>query len=525
VQEAASISLTEPERYDAQPPLNPRSAGESCRVILSQLVRVGALLVAGVSATVLCGDFFDNPLVAGSTNLSEVKVNTACAFIAAAAALWILHTCAAESIWTRVARGLCVVVIAFGALSLIQDVFGIDLGIDQLILNDRPLAVHALHLGRMSPSTAFNLTFIGFALLALKSRRPRLAASAHWLIVPPLLVATLATVGYAYGVSTLYEVKPYTAMAAPTAVSFLVLALCVLAADSAHGFAGIAISDTVGGLVSRRLLPTIPAILFVLGWVSLEGQLHGLYDTRFGLALMVLFSTTVCIFAVASTGITLQKVDLTRKRAEEEILSLNVGLEMRVQERTHELAQVSAQLSRVNSSLEKLSQQDALTGIANRRCFDTYLADQIAIARRHKRTLALVLCDVDSFKAYNDHYGHQAGDDCLKQVAAALQACCRRTADMAARYGGEEFAMILPETELGAALQIAEAAKEAVANLRIAHAKSQSVPYVTISGGVAVLLRRTDMSALQLIKDADKNLFAAKHLGRNRMVSAIPEVA
>ena len=190
-----------------------------------------------------------------------------------------------------------------------------------------------------------------------------------------------------------------------SAVSFLVLGLCVLAADSAHGFAGIAISDTVGGLVSRRLLPTIPAILFVLGWVSLEGQLHGLYDTRFGLALMVLFSTMVCIFAVASTAITLQKVDLTRKSAEEEILSLNVGLERRVQERTHELAQVSAQLSRVNSSLEKLSQQDALTGIANRRCFDTYLADQIAVARRHKRTLALVLCDVDSFKAYNDHYG------------------------------------------------------------------------------------------------------------------------
>ena len=121
----------------------------------------------------------------------------------------------------------------------------------------------------------------------------------------------------------------------------------------------------------------------------------------------------VCIVAVASTANTLHAVDLTRKRAEAEILSLNAGLEVRVEARTRELAQVSAQLSLVNNSLEKLSRHDGLTGVANRRFFDAYLADQICIARRHRRTLALALCDVDAFKAYNDHYGHQAGDECL----------------------------------------------------------------------------------------------------------------
>ncbi|HEY5019918.1 MAG TPA: diguanylate cyclase, partial [Steroidobacteraceae bacterium] len=404
--------------------------------------------------------------------------------------------------------------------TLAEDLFGLEFGIDQFILRDYQPATHAGHPGRMSPAASCSLVFIGVALLALRARRPNFAACAHWLIVPPLLVATLAIVGYAYGVSALYEVRAYTTMALHTAVSFFVLSLCVLAADTEYGFANITIGDTAGGLVSRRLLPTIPIMIFLLGWGALKGQNLGLYDTRFGLALMVLLSTTVCVAAVASTAITLHKVDLTRKRGEAEILSLNAGLELRVQERTRELAQVSSQLRLVNSSLELLSQQDGLTGVGNRRYLDSYLADQIAIARRYERTLAMVLCDVDSFKAYNDHYGHQAGDECLKRVAAALRSCCRRTADLAARYGGEEFALILPETELSDALQIAEAARQAVAQLRIVHVKSETGGYVSISGGIAVLLRDRDISAQQLIMHADQALFQAKRLGRNRMVVA-----
>jgi diguanylate cyclase (GGDEF)-like protein len=258
-------------------------------------------------------------------------------------------------------------------------------------------------------------------------------------------------------------------------------------------------------------------MIFLLGWIRVEGQQLDLYDVRFGSAVMVLLSITFCVIAVAWTATTLHKVDLTRELAEAEILSLNAGLELRVQARTHELAQVSSQLQRVNGSLELLSLEDGLTGVANRRRFDAYLAEQINIARRYGRTLALVLCDVDSFKAYNDHYGHQAGDECLKQVAAALRSCCRRPADMAARYGGEEFALILPETELGAAVQIAEAAKDAVAQLRIAHHKSPTASVVTISGGIAILFQVGEISAQQLIKVADQHLFEAKRLGRNRI--------
>jgi diguanylate cyclase (GGDEF)-like protein len=189
------------------------------------------------------------------------------------------------------------------------------------------------------------------------------------------------------------------------------------------------------------------------------------------------------------------------------------------------LAQLSAELSAANKELEQLSLHDALTSLANRRFFDVYLAAQIAVARRHKRGMALVLCDVDAFKNYNDHYGHQSGDECLKQVAAALQSCCQRPADMVARYGGEEFALILPDTDLTGAAHIAEAARDAVAQLAIPHRHSPAAPHVSISGGVAVLQEITDISTEELIAAADRALFQAKRFGRNRMVPALSEPA
>jgi diguanylate cyclase (GGDEF)-like protein len=264
--------------------------------------------------------------------------------------------------------------------------------------------------------------------------------------------------------------------------------------------------------------------LFALGWVHLEGQRAGLHDATFGLALMVLLSIVLTIFAITSTAVMLRAVDLTRLRAEAALVALNADFEQRVQDRTRELAQLSVELTAANSSLERLSLHDGLTNLANRRFFDEYISGQIAVARRHKRPLALVLCDIDSFKAYNDHFGHQAGDDCLKQVAAALRTSCRRPADMAARYGGEEFALILPDTDMIGAARIAEAARSAVAALQIPHPNSKAGPFVSISGGVSVLLRNIDPTVQQLIAEADESLFQAKHLGRDRIVStqAVP---
>ena len=200
---------------------------------------------------------------------------------------------------------------------------------------------------------------------------------------------------------------------------------------------------------------------------------------------------------------------------------------MLIESGTHyaRLAQLSAELKAANESLEQLSLHDALTGLANRRYFDAYLASQIAVARRHKRVLALILCDIDAFKAYNDEFGHQAGDECLKLVATALRSCCRRPADMAARYGGEEFAIVLPDTEMAGAIRIAETAREVFSRLNIRQANPAAFSAVSISGGVAVLLQSIDLTPADLIAAADRALYEAKARGRNRMVAVEPEAA
>lgn len=182
------------------------------------------------------------------------------------------------------------------------------------------------------------------------------------------------------------------------------------------------------------------------------------------------------------------------------------------------LVRMSADLSVANAELWQLSVLDGLTGLANRRAFDTHLAEQIAIAQRHRRPLALVLLDVDHFKAYNDHHGHLAGDDCLTQVASALLGGCQRPADLAARYGGEEFALILPDTSLDGARHIAEGARAAINRLRIPHGCPPGGAQVSISAGVTVMDGRPPCSAAELIAAADALLYEAKRRGRNQVV-------
>ena len=171
-------------------------------------------------------------------------------------------------------------------------------------------------------------------------------------------------------------------------------------------------------------------------------------------------------------------------------------------------------------SLRARSYVDGLTGIANRRYFDVALDRELRRAQRMKGQLSLLMVDIDSFKAYNDHFGHQQGDTCLSTVAQALAAKLKRPADVAARYGGEEFAAILPDTSVEQAALLANAIREHIAALALPHAPSAHWPMVTLSIGVAAFdaARLNDPAAL--IEAADKALYAAKHGGRNRVVVA-----
>jgi two-component system chemotaxis family response regulator WspR len=179
------------------------------------------------------------------------------------------------------------------------------------------------------------------------------------------------------------------------------------------------------------------------------------------------------------------------------------------------LAALQRDLEAANSELARLSVLDALTGLSNRRGFDTALNDAWRRARRDVTPLSVVLFDVDWFKRYNDRYGHPAGDEVLRKVGAALGGAVRRSGDHAARYGGEEFALILPNTPIEGAMTVAEGACRAVRALAIPHADADATGHVTLSAGVASAMC-AEIGAEQLVQQADAALYAAKRAGRNR---------
>ena len=183
------------------------------------------------------------------------------------------------------------------------------------------------------------------------------------------------------------------------------------------------------------------------------------------------------------------------------------------------VAERTEALQRANAELEGLSMLDGLTGIANRRRFDTALLAEWQRSRREHTPLALVLCDIDHFKQFNDKFGHQRGDEALKAVALTLQASLHRPADLAARYGGEEFVLILPNTDLAGAVKVAEAARQAVLALNIQRNDLSDSSRVTISMGVAVALPDSNSKPEQLIEIADQQLYRAKAEGRNRSMA------
>ena len=174
-------------------------------------------------------------------------------------------------------------------------------------------------------------------------------------------------------------------------------------------------------------------------------------------------------------------------------------------------------LKRQSDQLRRMAFLDGLTGLYNRRAFDDRLLAEVGRAARSAEPLALLLLDVDFFKRFNDHYGHLAGDDTLRQVGGVLKAAMLRPVDMAARYGGEEFACLLPATPLEGAVLVAERLREGVAALAIAHARSEVAAVVTASIGAVADTGRTRIDGLRLIEAADAALYEAKRNGRNRV--------
>ncbi|MDK9709449.1 MAG: diguanylate cyclase [Desulforhopalus sp.] len=174
-------------------------------------------------------------------------------------------------------------------------------------------------------------------------------------------------------------------------------------------------------------------------------------------------------------------------------------------------------LERANQALDQLAHIDGLTQVANRRKFDQVLQSEWQRTRREGKVLGVVLGDIDFFKQFNDIYGHQTGDDCLRSVAQVLSRQIRRPADLVARYGGEEFVMLLPDTSYEGCQQIAEKARKEIEVLRIPHSGSTVQPVVTMSFGVAAGTANDMEKPADLVETADKALYRAKNAGRNRV--------
>ncbi|MFO1433850.1 MAG: diguanylate cyclase [Candidatus Competibacteraceae bacterium] len=217
----------------------------------------------------------------------------------------------------------------------------------------------------------------------------------------------------------------------------------------------------------------------------------------------VIFVTALSEVSEETKGLEIGAVDYLTKPVSAPIVKARV--------RTH------LELKRHQDLLRQLACLDGLTCVANRRRFDELLEQEWRRSLRTGQPLSLILADVDDFKAYNDHYGHLAGDECLRLVASTLAAAVKRPMDLLARYGGEEFACLLPETDLAGAIVVARRLVEGVAELRIPHPYSGVAAWVTISAGVASLVSGQEQSAVELVRAADTCLYRAKHEGRNRI--------
>ncbi|GGJ46795.1 sensor domain-containing diguanylate cyclase [Deinococcus roseus] len=203
------------------------------------------------------------------------------------------------------------------------------------------------------------------------------------------------------------------------------------------------------------------------------------------------------------------QLNLQNRDQAEQLRRANEELEARIEARTQELAQA-------NSRLQELTIRDGLTGIFNRRHFDERLEQEVRRLQRSDQPLTLMLCDIDFFKKYNDHYGHPQGDVCLKKVAEVLSGTFQRAGDVVARYGGEEFAMVLPNTSLVQARQLAERLCQKMTQLGLLHEFSEVAGHITLSVGVVAASRCDQVTASVLLQTADEALYHSKHTGRNR---------
>lgn len=432
------------------------------RVVLHMLVYV----VAAIACVALIGWIFGIPVLTSIVpGLVSMKFNTALGFLLLAGSLYAaLEYRPAWQLWLALPAAV------LGLMTLFEYVSGINLGIDQALFQDNSRSIYP---GRMTPLSAVNFLLLSGALLTPSFKRCNYIKEALALLLA--LSSTFAIVGYIYGVPALYSAlsDSPTAMAMHTGACFLLLAIVFLLVPRDEGFVRILRGPSIASMAARYML--FPAILVpvVLGGLFIRSRWN-LGHPNLVMALSVVSDIVLLVALIWLFAVMIQRVESEREL------------------------------------IQRQAETDRLTGIYNRRHFETSLEHEIQRARRYGSPLSLLMIDVDHFKMLNDRHGHLAGDRLLYQLTRECESCLRAS-DVFCRFGGDEFVIIAPVTPGPAALALARRIRKNVEDM----ATDRSLGALAVSIGIAVWEENFKTND-DFIAAADNALYQAKTAGRNR---------
>jgi diguanylate cyclase (GGDEF)-like protein len=298
--------------------------------------------------------------------------------------------------------------------------------------------------------------------------------------------------------------------------SFLILVIAGLLGGAVSTYA---VSRIAYGMYA--VSSTIPLVLILA--IQSEPALRA-FGLIVAIYFMFLYASMLRLNKMVENGVLLhfENLDLLYQleREKHNVEEINQSLEADIESRKileRKLLDEKNEVEVKVDELSKMSLEDGLTQIMNRRGFNEFLEQEWQIATKYQNSISLIMLDIDFFKGYNDHYGHPAGDDVLYTVAQACYGSLRSGLDLIARYGGEEFIVILPKSEQKQACLVAEKLRAKIESLAMPHKKSKAAKVVTASFGVATVVPKREMEATSLVEQVDQALYSAKTTGRNRV--------
>ena len=468
--------LPRPPRSDV---VDPGLALPGVASVLRTTARVAGILPPIIGVLALAGWAADvDVLKRAISSSTAMNPATAVCFIFLGVSLSILCRGASRST-RRVAVTLAAVPAIVGLTRLASSLGGWDAGLDRLLFSDKLTLADFGVANRMAPNTAVNFVLLGAALITIDRGIGRVRWSAQWLALGAAMTSLLAIVGYAYGVPSFYGIGTQIAMSLPTAATFLLASIGVLCARPTLGIMAVISSDSSGGTMIRRLLPAALIVPAALGALRAAGQRARLFDSPFGLWLLVVLTMTLLAALVAWNGLLLYRSDLDGASAARR--------------------------------LEHQATHDHLTRLPNRRLFIERLRAELGRCIDTGTTAAVLCIDLDRFKVINDSLGHVVGDELLVMAGKRIDACVLPPG-IVGHLSGDEFTVLLPcLASRDPAIEMAKRIRQA---FDVPFAAGPHEAFMSVSIGIA--FADGDTSPVDLIRHADIAMYDAKARGRAR---------